>query len=61
MALEDHIEALRKKHADIDRRLHEETTRAGADALSISRLKALKLNIKDEIERLVKSQQRVVA
>lgn len=57
MALEDHIEALKKKHADIDQQLREQVVRAGVDPLSISRLKALKLSIKDEIERLMKDRR----
>jgi hypothetical protein len=60
MALENHIEALRKKHANIDQQLREEALRVGTDSLAISRLKALKLNVKDEIERLLQ-ERRVVA
>ena len=53
MALENRIEALRKKHADLDHQLHEESVRVSADPLVINRLKSLKLSVKDEIERLL--------
>ena len=53
MALENRIESLKKKHADIDRQLREESIRAGADPLVLNRLKSLKLGLKDEIERLL--------
>jgi hypothetical protein len=59
MALEDRIEALKKKHADLDRKLREETLRASADQMAINQLKSLKLGIKDEIERLSKGQRAV--
>ncbi|MDD3370600.1 MAG: DUF465 domain-containing protein [Alphaproteobacteria bacterium] len=59
MALEDRIEALKKKHADLDRQLREESSRVSVDQLAIGRLKALKLGIKDEIERLMKDKQAV--
>ncbi len=54
MALADRIEALRKKHADLDKRLREEALRASADQQAVNRLKSLKLGIKDEIERLLR-------
>jgi len=56
MALEKRIEALKKKHADIDQQLREKSLSMGEDSLVLSRLKALKLGIKDEIERLVRDQ-----
>ncbi len=54
MALEKRIEALKKKHADIDQQLRERALGLGEDHLVLSRLKSLKLSIKDEIERLVR-------
>jgi len=57
MALDNHIESLRKKHARIDQMLHEEETRPGADDLVIHRLKSQKLGVKDEIERLLHGQR----
>ncbi len=53
MALENHIESLKKKHARIDQMLREEETRLGADDLVLHKLKSQKLVLKDEIERLL--------
>jgi hypothetical protein len=52
MALDSHIESLKRKHAHIDHMLHEESIRPGADETVLHRLKTQKLVIKDEIERL---------
>ncbi len=57
MALTSHIESLKKKHARIDQMLREEETHPGSDDLVIHRLKAQKLGVKDEIERLLHGQQ----
>ncbi|MDD4615584.1 MAG: DUF465 domain-containing protein [Alphaproteobacteria bacterium] len=59
MALEDRIEALKKKHADLDKQLHEETCRASADQQTITKLKSMKLGVKDEIERLTKGDRAI--
>ncbi len=53
MALDNHIESLKKKHARIDQMLHEEEARPGADITVLHRLKSQKLGLKDEIERLL--------
>ncbi len=57
MALVNHIESLKMKHARIDQMLREEEAHPGADDLVIHRLKTQKLGVKDEIERLLHSQQ----
>ncbi len=57
MAFENHIESLKKKHARLDRMLHEEETRPSADDLVLHRLKLEKLKLKDEIERLLHDQR----
>ncbi len=57
MALENRIEALRKKHADIDQILAEENARIAADNVFLHRLKSQKLSLKDEIERLLHDEQ----
>ncbi len=54
MALEQRIESLKKKHAYIDQQLREEGV--GADPALLTHLKAMKLNLKDEIERLMQGQ-----
>ncbi len=56
MTLENRIQALKKKHSDIDQKLQEEELRPARDDLVVNRLKALKLGLKDEIERLVAGQ-----
>ena len=53
MALDSRIDSLKQKHARIDQILHEEESRPGADDLVLHRLKAQKLGLKDEIERLL--------
>ncbi|MGB9152174.1 MAG: DUF465 domain-containing protein [Alphaproteobacteria bacterium] len=53
MALDSHIESLKKKHARIDQMLRDEESRPGADDLVLHRLKTQKLGLKDEIERLL--------
>ena len=60
MALENRIEALKKKHANIDQQLQESAFRVGTDSLVVNRLKSLKLSVKDEIERLLQDQRAVV-
>jgi len=57
MALESHIEALKKKHAFYDQRIHQEESRIGADTLVIQRWKLEKLRLKDEIEQLLHGQR----
>jgi hypothetical protein len=57
MALENRIDSLKQRHARIDQMLREEEARLGADDLVIHRLKAQKLGVKDEIERLLHGQR----
>jgi hypothetical protein len=59
MALENRLEALKKKHADIDQQILEEVRGVSTDQLVITHLKSLKLSIKDEIERLSPKQRAV--
>ena len=49
MADEDQLEALRKRHADLDRLLLEEQARPMPDASTITEIKRQKLAIKDRI------------
>ena len=53
MALENRIESLKQKHARLDQMLHQEEARVGADDGVIHHLKLQKLDVKDEIERLL--------
>jgi hypothetical protein len=52
MALQQHIESLKQKHAHIKNRIHEEESHLSHDELLLHSLKCQKLKLKDEIERL---------
>jgi hypothetical protein len=52
MSLESHVLTLRSKHADIDRTLDHEQSRAAPDFVTIKKLKLEKLRLKEEIARL---------
>jgi len=52
MAVADHIEALKQKHAELETELEDENSRPMPDAGAIADLKRQKLAIKDEIARL---------
>jgi hypothetical protein len=52
MSLQDHIEALRAKHAELERAIDEENRRPLPNRDAISDLKRQKLRIKDEIYHL---------
>ena len=52
MSLQDHIEALKAKHAELERAIDEENRRPLPNADAISDLKRQKLRIKDEIFQL---------
>lgn len=46
---EAHLSALSEKHADIDDRIHQEEVRPYPDMMELSRLKKMKLKIKEEM------------
>ena len=52
MSVEEHIEALRSKHASLKEAIDTENQRPHPDDLRISELKREKLRIKDEIAEL---------
>lgn len=52
MNKESHIAALRQRHADLDTRIREEEAHHSYDNVAVSRLKAEKLHIKEEIDKL---------
>ncbi len=52
MSVDDRIEALKAKHADLDSQLEDENGRPMPDAATVATLKRQKLAIKDEIARL---------
>lgn len=53
MALEKHIESLKRQHARLDMMLRAEEASPGADRAAVLRLKSEKLAIKDKIEQLL--------
>jgi len=57
MALMQRIESLKKRHADIDQIVHEEEIRPFPDGTRLHELKRAKLNVKDELFRLLNGQE----
>jgi hypothetical protein len=55
MSTMDHIEALKAKHASLEQAIDQENTRPHPDDDAICSLKKRKLQIKDEIARLLAS------
>ena len=53
MALAQRIESLKKRHAHIDHIVHEEEIRPFPDLIRLHELKRKKLNLKDEVTRLM--------
>ncbi|MEM6972642.1 MAG: DUF465 domain-containing protein [Pseudomonadota bacterium] len=54
MSLDAHVVQLRRKHESLDRMIEEEQRRPGTDDLALTRLKREKLQLKDEIAKLVR-------
>ena len=52
MSTQDHIEALRRKHASLEKAIEDENLRPHPDDLHLHELKRQKLRIKDEIALL---------
>ncbi len=50
-----HLSALKKKHEDIEKKIHEETARPAWNESLVRKMKEEKLHIKEEIERLQKT------
>ncbi len=57
MALAQRIESLRKRHAEIDLKIVTESSRPMPDQAKLRRLKALKLTLKDDMNRLADGEQ----
>jgi hypothetical protein len=53
MSTVDHVEALKAKHAPLEHAISEETARPYPDDDAICSLKKKKLQIKDQISRLI--------
>ena len=52
MTTEGHIEALERRHRELDRQIELEISHPSHDDLTIAALKRKKLEIKDELARL---------
>jgi len=52
MALEQRIESLKKRHAEVEASLHQEESRPAQDPAKVLQLKQEKLKLKDEIAKL---------
>jgi hypothetical protein len=57
MAVAQRIESLKKRHADVDHILHQEQIRPAPDIIKLHSLKRQKLNLKDELARLMSGHQ----
>lgn len=57
MALEQRIETLKKRHHQIDHQVRSEEARPFPDAILLHQLKHQKLNLKDEMVRLLGDHQ----
>jgi hypothetical protein len=55
MTVESHIEALRRRHAELEARVEAEQRRPGSDDFEIGRLKREKLRLKEEMSRLAQA------
>ncbi|MFZ5792297.1 MAG: YdcH family protein [Pseudomonadota bacterium] len=54
MSTTEHVEALKAKHADLDKLIAEEEARPHPDDVRLTELKRQKLKIKDEIAILTR-------
>ncbi len=52
MSLANHLEELKRKHGDIERRIDEAAQHPSVDDVEIAQLKRRKLALKDEMEKL---------
>lgn len=53
MSSDDHVDALKAKHAALEAALGEENRHPNPDTVAIAELKRQKLKIKDELQRIV--------
>lgn len=56
MALQQRIESLKKRHAEIELKLTSEGSRPAPDGTLLHQLKIQKLSLKDELNRLLQGQ-----
>ncbi|MEM9060409.1 MAG: DUF465 domain-containing protein [Pseudomonadota bacterium] len=53
MDVSPHLETLRSKHAALESKIRDEERRPSSDSLEVASLKRRKLQLKEEIERLL--------
>jgi hypothetical protein len=56
MSMEAHLEALKRRHRELESELHQLYRAPSADMLAVKSLKREKLRLKDEIERLSRTE-----
>ncbi len=52
MSTESHLSELERRHADLERKIHEAMKQPSSDPLELTDLKRRKLRLKDEISKL---------
>lgn len=52
MSTESHLSELERRHADLERKIHEAMLHPATDQLEVVEMKRRKLRLKDEIARL---------
>ncbi|HZS81260.1 MAG TPA: DUF465 domain-containing protein [Stellaceae bacterium] len=57
MSLQDHVDTLRAKHAELEAEIRQEIARPWPNEQRLSDLKRQKLRIKDTITRLIKQEE----
>jgi len=60
MALQNDLSELERKHQALKREIKDEMSHPGADDIKVATLKRRKLQLKDEIEQLRRSDQRSI-
>ncbi len=60
MALQNDLSELERKHQALEREIQDEMSHPGTDGLKLAELKRRKLQLKDEIAKLRRSDQRVI-
>lgn len=52
MSTESHLSVLERRHADLERQIHQAKLHPATDPLEVTEMKRRKLRLKDEIARL---------
>lgn len=60
MPMQTHLAELQRRHDDLDREIAKEWTHPAADEVRVAELKRRKLQLKDEIAKLLKTELQTV-